>query len=322
MTRASATRLLATGLALMTSLLPLSGSAQDSTPGKDAEKIIQALFECEDEKALKEAITSAQEAGTPRQAILEARFLFLVDRGDFAAVAALGPVLKEQKASFRIDDSVIFSVQEEFFSIIEYCYALGALEKGDLTRFKHHITEAFWLSPRQATAFAPHIDRLRRDQALAGTKIDFNRRFTRQRDGKEVALRALAKQSEYLVIHFWSPWSNESKAHLPDFLAMVKELNTHKIPVASILIEPGNEALTEANKFRAALPSGEIGDWIVDNLQASLARKLRVLELPTITVLKIDGSVLFSGHPSEKQLWSALQEIDPKLKRPRVVSAP
>ena len=74
---------------------------------------------------------------------------------------------------------------------------------------------------------------------------------------------------------------------------MVKELNTHKIPVASILIEPGNEALTEANKFCAALPSGEIGDWIVDNSQASLARKLRVLELPTITVLKGDGGKNF-----------------------------
>ena len=85
----------------MTGLLPLHGSAQDSPPGKDAEKIIQALFECEDEKALKEAITSAQEAGTPRQAILEARFLFLVDQGDFAAVAALGPVLKEQKAKLE-----------------------------------------------------------------------------------------------------------------------------------------------------------------------------------------------------------------------------
>ena len=305
----------------MAGLLSLRGSAQDSPPAAEEEKLIQALFECENENALQEAITAAHKAGIPRQAILEARFLFLVDQEDFAAVAPLGPVLKEQKASFRIDDSIIFSVEEEFFSIVEYCYALGALEKGDLTGFKRHITEAFWLSPRQATAFAPHIDRLRRDQALADLKIDFNRNFTRQADSKEVPLKVLAKESEYLVIHFWSPWSNESEAHLPDFLAMVEELSNHRIPVVSVLIEPGNDALSEAKKFRAALPAKEIGEWIVDNSQASLARKLRVLELPTISVLKVDGSTLFSGHPSEKQLWSTLQEINPKLKRPRVEPA-
>ena len=318
MTRPSATRLLTAGLALMTSLLSLHGSAQDSPPAPEEEKLIQALFECENEDALQKAITSARKAGISQQAILEARFLFLVDQEDFAAVAALGPVLKKQKASFRIDDSVIFSVEEEFFSIVEYCYALGALEKGDLTGFKHHITEAFWLSPRQATAFAPHIDRLRRDQTLADLKIDFNRNFTKQEDSRKVPLKVLAEESEHLIIHFWSPWSNESEAHLPDFLAMVEELNTHKIPVVSVLIEPGNEALSEAKKFRAALPAKKIGEWIVDNPQASLARKLRVLELPTISVLKVNGSVLFSGHPSEKQLWSTLQKINPKLNRPRV----
>ena len=322
MTRPSTTRLLAAGLALITSLLSLQGSAQDSPPATQEEKLIQALFESENEDALQKAIAAARKAEISRQAILEARFLFLVDQEDFAAVAALGPVLKEQKASFRIDDSVIFSVEEEFFSIVEYCYALGALEKDDLKGFKHHITEAFWLSPRQATAFAPHIDRLRRDQALADLKIDFARNFTRQADSRKVPLKALAKESAHLIIHFWSPWSNESEAHLPDFLAMVEELNTHKIPVVSVLIEPGNEALSEARKFRAVLPAKKTGDWVVDNSQASLARKLRVLELPTISVLEVDGSVLFSGHPSEKQLWSTLQKINPKLKRPRVEPAP
>ena len=103
---------------------------------------------------------------------------------------------------------------------------------------------------------------------------------------------------------------------------MVKELSSHGIPVASILIEPGKEALTEAKKFRAAITAETAGGWIVDNSRESLARKLRVLELPTITVLKIDGSVLFSGHPSEKQLWSTLQAINPKLSRPRVKLTP
>ena len=318
MTRVFATSLLPAGLAFIIGFLPLSGIAQDAPE----EKLIQALFESETRKELDQAIASARKSGIAEQAILEARFLFLVDQEDFAAVAALGPVLEKQKPLFRIDDSIIFSVAEEFFSIIEYCSALKALEKGDVERFKAHITEAFWLSPRQATAFAPHIDRLRRDQALARLRIDFDQSFTRQADGEKVALRVLARQSNHLVIHFWSPWSTESEEHLPDFLAMVKELNSHGIPVASVLIEPGKEALAEAKKFRAAITSETSAGWIVDNSHESLARKLRVLELPTITVLKIDGSVLFSGHPSEKQLWSTLQTINPELSRPRVKLTP
>ena len=322
MTRVSATGFLPAGLAIIIGFLPLSGIAQDAPPGGDEEQLIQALFESETRKELDQAIASARKSGIPEQAILEARFLFLVDQEDFAAVAALGPVLEKQKPSFRIDDSIIFSVAEEFFSIIEYCSALEALEKGDAERFKTHITEAFWLSPRQATAFAPHIDRLRRDQALAKLRIDFDRSFMRQKDGQKVALQVLARQSDHLVIHFWSPWSTESEDHLPDFLAMVKELSSHGIPVASVLIEPGKEALAEAKKFRAAITAETAEVWIVDNSRESLARKLRVLELPTITVLKVDGSVLFSGHPSEKKLWSTLQSINPELSRPRVKLIP
>ena len=322
--------LFAVGLVILPSLLAQLGFTQED-PARDTteessttaeEEILQALFECRDENTFKAASTAARQAGISEQAILEARFLFLVDQEDFKAVGALAPTLRAQRASFRIDDSVIFSVPEEFFAIVEYCYALGALEVGDLTRFRRHITEAFWLSPRQATAFAPHIDRLRRDRAIANLKIDLTEAFRRQDDGQEVTLKTLARESDHLVVHFWSPWSNETEAHLPDFLAMVEELDTHQIPVASVLIEPGNEALAEARKFRAALPEENLGNWIVDNSDSSLARKLRVLDLPTITVLGIDGSVLFSGHPSERQLWSTLQKVNPDIQRPRVEPSP
>ena len=302
--------------------LSLPGPSQEIRGQGHREVLIQNLFEADNESKLNDAIRAAEAGGLARQVTLEARFLFLVDQEDFAAVAALGPVLDEQKESFRIDDSVIFSVPEEFFSIIEYCFALEALQKGELTEFENHIKEAFWLSPRQATAFAPHIDRLRREQALASLKVNLDQVYMRQADEKKVLLRTLFGASDYLVMHFWSPWSTESEAYLPDFLAMVETLGTHKIPVTSILIEPDNEALSEARKFCAELMPGKPGDWVVDNSKQSLARKLRVLELPTITILQRDGSVLFSGHPSEKLLWSTLKKVDPKLERPRIKPTP
>lgn len=308
--------------ALLLFSLSLPGSSQEAQGEQTRKVLIQNLFEADNESNLNDAIKAAEAGGVASQVALEARFLFLVDQENFAAVAALGPILERQKKSFRIDDSVIFSVPEEFYSIIEYCFALEALEKGELLAFENHIKEAFWLSPRQATAFAPHINKLRREQALASIKVNLDQAFLRQADEKKVLLKTLMMGGDYLVIHFWSPWSAESEAYLPDFLAMIKTLEAHKIPVVSILIEPGQEALVEARKFCAELIPRKTGDWVVDNSKQSLARKLRVLELPTITILQLDGSVLFSGHPSEKLLWSTLKKIDPKLERPRLKPTP
>ena len=307
-----ATRLLVAGLVLLTSSLALHGQ-DDPDAG-----LIQALLESEDEKAFQAAVTAARKGGISEQGILEARFLFLIDLGDFARVAALAPEMEKRKAAFRIEESVIFSVPEEFFGIVEYCQALAALEKGDEDGFKKHIQEAFWNSPRQAAAFAPHIEQLRLERAMARIKIDFTQPFAQQKDGKPVTLAALTDKSNHLVVHFWSPWSAECEENLPDFLAMTRELAHNGIPVVSVLIEESAEALGLAREFRAGIKAKESGDWIVDNSKASLTRKLRVLDLPTVVLLKRDGSVAFNGHPSEDGLWSALAKIAPKIKRPHV----
>lgn len=315
MIRVFATRLLPVGLALLTGLLCVR--AQEAPPELSAEqKLTQALFEYENADAFKAAVAAAQTAKIADQAILEARFLFLLDQQDYAAVAALGPLLTKQKAVFRIDDSVIFSVPEEFYAIIEYCAALGALEQGDITRFKRHITEAFWLSPRQATAFAPHIDRLRRDQALVNLKIDFAKKYADQEKNEMIDLKSLAKNSKYLVLHFWSPWNNETEAQLPEMVAMIEELVRHDVPIANVLIESGDDGLKAAKEFRAGIDGKNLGNWIVDNSKSSLARKLRVQDLPTVAVLNVDGTVMFSGQPSEALLWDTLRKVEPKLKHP------
>ena len=77
--------------------------------------------------------------------VLEARFLLLVDQQDFAAIAALDPVFTRQREQFRIQDSVIFSVPEEFYAIAEYSKALGALERDDEARARR-IEFGIWVA--------------------------------------------------------------------------------------------------------------------------------------------------------------------------------
>jgi hypothetical protein len=299
-------------------LLPLRGQETKAAEVGAEQKLIQALFESEDAPSIASAIAAARKGKVADQAILEAQFLFLIDQQDFKAVAALAPVLEKQRAAFRIDDSVIFSIPEEFFAIIEYCHALEALERGDDAEFKTRITEAFWLSPRQATAFAPHIERLRQEKIIAKLKIDQTRKFALQDSGKLVSLATLAGNSKCHVVHFWSPWSEQCEANLPDFIAMTEELARNKIPVTSVMIETGAEALTAAKEFRAGIKTANFGNWIVDNSKTSLARKLRAVELPTVALLTREGGVLFSGHPSDGGFWNALTKIAPKVKRPHL----
>jgi len=310
---------------LLTGLSPLRGQEEqlpldkeEQPPIDKEEQLTKALFESETEKELKANIAAARQAKFPEQAILEARFLFLVDQQDFAAVAALAPALEGQKEKFRIEDSVIFSVPEEFLAIIKYSHALASLEKGDQAGFKTHIMEAFWLSPRQAAVFAPHIERLRLAQEMAKIKIDFQKEYRSQKSDKMVSLAALARKSKHVVLHFWSPWSSETEASLPDFIAMAQELARNDIAIVSILIEPGAEALKVAREFRAGIKENGVGEWIVDNSEFSLARKLRIQDLPTVTLISAQGGVLFNGHPSDDGLWDALRKVVPKVKRPRL----
>ena len=319
-------RLLTAASALfMTGLLPACGQEKEPAPARPAlteaqeRTLLQELFEAETSEALAAKIAAAEKAGIAKQAILEARFLFLVDQQDFAAVAAMAPTLREQKKSFRIEDSEIFNVPEEFYAIVEYSQALGALEEGDQAGFKKHITEAFWLSPRQATAFGPHIERLRLELAMAKVRIDFKQEFRQQADMKKVALSSLAKNSEHVLLHFWSPWSAECEANLPDFIAMARELATHEIAVVSVLIQSDQETLTAANTFRAEINEETPGAWIVDNFKPALNQTLRVLDLPTVALLSVEGAVLYNGHPSDEALWNELRKVAPEVQRPPLV---
>src|SRR5690606_6927618 len=120
--------------------------------------------------------------------------------------------------TFKIENSQIFAVREDWLAVTEFVQALAALAESDHTTFKQHITEAFWLSPRQASAYAPYIDRLRLDQAMQAVKLDFTTiKLAPLEGGEAVELDRLMEGKQGLLLHFWSPWSRESEATMPDF---------------------------------------------------------------------------------------------------------
>jgi hypothetical protein len=282
---------------------------------KDA-ALDELLSERESLAAHEKAVNNARKAGVGEQAILEARFLYHVDQREDQAIAAMLPEFLARRETFRPEDSAIFSTREDWLAVIEYVTAIDALGKGDKDGFKRHITEAFWLGPRQAAAFAPHIERLRLDEQMRSVKIDFSAKLASLSSGDPVALGDLMKDHKALLLHFWSPRSPECEASMPDFAATAASLISNGIAVASVI--PGGDAALAADA-RGMVPANAgkpCGAWLVDLEDKSLGRDLRIQNLPAMVLVSPDGSILFNGAPTDDDFWNALNKIDTRIVRP------
>ena len=302
---------------LAVALVPLSAQTAAPSPVPARDVIIDNLLsERDSEKALQAIIADARKNNISEQAILEARFLFHVDRREDQAIATMLPEFLAQRERFKIQDSVIFGVKEDWLAVTEYVQAIAALGKGDKDAFKKHITEAFWLSPRQASAFAPHIDRMRLEEAMRSVKIDFTVPFASLGGGDPVPLGKLIAGRKAMVLHFWSPVSRDSEATLPDYAITAKTLGGKGIAMVSLLPENNPELLANARTLLHGAKAEDAGAWLIDNKENPLARDLRIQVIPVFVLVSNEGRVLFNGDPGDDGFWEALRKIDPSISRP------
>ncbi len=317
------TRLIILCLSLIAACLSANAQAPDQPPqsessgGTPRELAMDALLsERDSDQALQEAIVAARKVGISEQTILEARFLYHVDRREDDAIAAMLPDFIKQRELFKIEDSSICSQKEDWLAINEYVQAIALLKQGDKDGFKSHITEAFWLSPHQAAAFAPNIERMRLEEAMRGVKIDFEMKLASLSGSDAVALKDLMANRKAMLLHFWSPNSTESEGSLPDFALTAKALEEHGLAVVSLLT--GDSVKTQDAARTMILPLGPKppGFWLLDATENPLARDLRVQTLPVVILVSNEGKILFNGEPGDDGFWEALLKIDPKITRP------
>jgi len=294
---------------------PPEKPAAPTTPREAA--LEKLLAERESPAALESAIANARKQGVGEQAILEARFLYHVDRREDDALAAMLPELLKQRDAFRPEDSAIFNVKEDWLAVIEYVQAIAALAKGDKSAFKQHITEAFWLSPRQGAAYAPHIDRLRLEESMRAVKIDFTTKLKPLAAGDAVSLEQLIAEHKALLFHFWSPLSRECEAGMPDFITTAAALTANGIAVVSLLPEEPSQLRDDARAMLRPLGARLPGAWLLDPKDHSLARTLRIQDLPSMALVSSEGKILFNGDPADKDFWEALRKIDARITRPK-----
>lgn len=290
---------------------------------QEAEKqnFIDRLFETREPRAFAETEKEALKAGVKQQILVEARFLFIVDQGNDKLLADYAETLVEQKKNFNIDDSLIFAVPEDFYAIVEYSLAVAALQKNDRATFKKHITEAFWLSPAQATIFGKLIDQERMRELMDNLVIDISRTLPNQLPSvPNKTLSAHLGEAKAIVLHFWTPWARESVESMPDYFTTATELKKNKIPVASLLLSGAPESRMDADRFVKENISKTTAPWLLDFTKNTLGSRLRVQGFPTVVLLSNQGKILFNGHPAEDDFWFELKKIAPEIQQPQ--SAP
>ena len=189
------------------------------------------------------AIADARKTGISEQAILEARFLYHVDRREDEAIAAMLPEFLKQREAFKLEDSAIFGVKEDWLAVIEYVQAIDALGKGDTGCFQKTHHRSILAQP----AAGRRLRSAHRTHAPRGIHARRENRFQHQAccrslQTRPVTLAKLIAGKKALLFHFWSPLSRECEAAMPDFVATAALLSSNGIAVASLLPDdiPGN----------------------------------------------------------------------------------
>ncbi len=295
---------------------PLAKSTVVDSAAREA-ALDALLSERESNAAHQATIAAARKAGISDQTILEARFLYHVDRREDEAIAALLPEFLKKRDDFKLEDSAIFGVKEDWLAVVEYVQAIASLQKGDKDAFKRHITEAFWLGPRQAAAFAPHIERLRLEEAMRSVKIDFKSTFVPLAAGSPIALEKLIDGKKAMLLHFWSPQSQECEVAMPDFVKTAAALSSNGIAVISLMPPGSAESMARGRTMVAPYAEKPFGTWLVDAVDKPLSRELRIQNLPNMVIVSSDGAVLFNGDPTDDAFWDAVKKVDPRIIRPK-----
>ena len=314
-------------LAMLCASFAFAQEAQPPTTATDDKEVVRkdllaTIFSEIDTPAFNLAIEQSRKAGIPEQTLLEARFLHFIDQGDNLALAELAPELEAYSEKFDLNLSEIFGVKEDWLSIVQYSQALAALVKKDEAGFKKHITEAFWLNPRHAQIYTPHIEKLRLENAMAGITISPDIKLNLQAGGDITDLKALSKDKKAVIFHFWSPLSQEVADNMPDFALTSQACATHDIAVISLLVGNTPETLQDAEAIRIQHQDKAQCTWATDDIHSILTKQLRIANIPTMVILSTEGKVLFNGHPSEDKFWKTIKGIAPEFKRPNNLNEP
>jgi len=292
----------------------LSLSITHAQPSK--EQIEAELFTVRTAKEFDTVKQAAIDAGIHQQVIIEATFLYYVDNENNKGIAAIHETFQKHLDLFDIDQSKIFTTKEQWQSVIQYSLALKALQNKQEKLFKKHITEAFWLSPETASAFSHHITSLRNNKAMAEITITPEREMIKLNDQTSISFKEIIKNHDALVLRFWSPWNQQMDTTYPYIISAANQCSKNNIAFASVITGDDKALIESAQEIAATNKPVLASQWFIDTTKKSLAKQLRISNLPTLIIITKKGKISFHGSASNNLFWDTLSMINPNIKKP------
>ncbi|WP_018969922.1 hypothetical protein [Rubritalea marina] len=268
---------------------------------QQAPSAMEALFAAQSEAEFLSALAQGKKDGLSKQVLLEARFIHHVDQQDFKQLAALSKELAPLYSNFDSASSQIFTLEDDWKAIVHFTQALAALELGSENAFQQHMLEAFWLSPRQAPALAPHIEAFKLKKAMAKLSIELSSQLpTLEQPLQQRSIGKLDTPAH--LVFFWSPWSQEWIESIDAWKAFCHEAKQRGIHSTCILGELNPEILADAKSTLDEFQLRDHAKWLLEHPSLDLSRQLMIQTLPTAVLISSEGKVLYNGHPGTRKL--------------------
>jgi len=303
-------------LLLLFTFQSLSAQTEQAPAANKTEEIknevIQQLFNTREKNDFLKASAHAKKLGLSKQVILEATFLYHIDLAESDEIINITGEFQQMAENFDPDTSKIFTSKDDWLSVIEYGLALKALNEKNEALFKKHIQEAFWLSPNKAAAFAPHINQLHTNHAMAKLQLDLERKIFQVTNSKTISIAKLLENKQALVLRFWSPWSQNAELDEPLTKKLSNLCSENQISFASILINKDPQGIQDTLEIIEEMGKDFTSYWLADEDTSALTKLLRVADLPTIVIISKEGKILYNGTLHQKELWDQLTQIAPK----------
>jgi thiol-disulfide isomerase/thioredoxin len=296
-------------------LLSIVASAQEaaSSPPQVPQEILQRLLNPgATEQELQEAAKAANQAGMPRQQIIEARLIWGLRNQNTTWLVKILPELEVLAANFDPAQSVAFKSGDEIRAFAEYTKSLQAREQGDEAAYKKHMQEAFWLAPSQAQLFAQTLENARREAKMATIKVDM-RLVLATSTGETTTLQDLVAGKKALLMDFWASWCGPCMQLMPALKKKAAQLAPHGIVVMGM---NKDDDKAEAVSEKVRNEQGIEFPWLVEPTDRPFTRLLEIESIPRMILVSPEGQVLFNGHPQDPALWTALKKLDDTIQEP------
>lgn len=269
-------------------------------------------------------VEQARKDGLSEQLILEARFAGAADKSDLGALANLAEEF-EKFANYNAEDSQIFPRLCDWQAAGKFARAVSSHMQGNNDAFKQQVLEAYWLSPRQGTAFAHIIEKIKRKQSMQNINIAQDACLMDEKNQSFVILDK-AQNKNALVLLFWSPESINAELIPEEYKLLEQKLAKNNFAVINIINQNAQFKSPDAVEFRQQVGQTQ-SIWAYDDNNDAIVKQLQIESVPAFVIVDNNGKILFNGELDDIEFEQILEQIvaaknKPKTADPKAPSLP